>query len=176
MSNATLWSVIDGAIPLRDDPERQIAALTATLSNLGVEQIEDFQAGFDRTMAESYSWDLWGAVYVANGGASDDGFEYFRRWLIAQGEAAFRQVSADPDSLGEIVPEDREEALEFEQIAYVARAVWSKKTGRSEEDMPFVQGSAFPAEPQGEPFDEDVTHLSRRYPKLWARFGGAPLW
>ncbi|MFL6076856.1 MAG: DUF4240 domain-containing protein [Mycobacteriales bacterium] len=35
-------------------------------------------------MAESYQGDLWGAAYLINGGASDDGFDYFRGWLIAR--------------------------------------------------------------------------------------------
>jgi len=26
-----------------------------------------------------------GAAYIINGGCSDDGFEYFRRWLVLQG-------------------------------------------------------------------------------------------
>ena len=41
-------------------------------------------------MDDSYRWDLWGAAYLANGGCSDDGFDYFRGWLIGQG----RKVSA----------------------------------------------------------------------------------
>jgi hypothetical protein len=28
--------------------------------------------------AHAYTWDLWGAVFVLNGGDSDDGFEYFQ--------------------------------------------------------------------------------------------------
>jgi hypothetical protein len=40
-------------------------------------------------MAESYTNPLWAAAYVINGGCSDDGFDYFRGWLIAQGREVF---------------------------------------------------------------------------------------
>jgi len=33
------------------------------------------------------------------GGASDDGFEYFRGRLVAQGRAVYDQAVTDPDSL-----------------------------------------------------------------------------
>ncbi|WP_217498085.1 MULTISPECIES: DUF4240 domain-containing protein [Sphingomonas] len=38
-------------------------------------------------MIRSYRWDLWRAAKVAKGGVSDDGFEYFRTWLISRGRA-----------------------------------------------------------------------------------------
>jgi hypothetical protein len=52
-------------------------------------------------MAESYRWDLWGAAYLINGGCSDDGFDYFRGWLLSQGRAIWQATLADPDSLAD---------------------------------------------------------------------------
>lgn len=45
-------------------------------------------------MADSYRGDLWAAAYLINGGASDDGFEYFRGWLITQGREVFERAVA----------------------------------------------------------------------------------
>lgn len=53
-------------------------------------------------MVDSYTNPLWVAAYIANGGCSDDGFDYFRGWLIAQGREAFERVVADPDALAEL--------------------------------------------------------------------------
>ncbi|MBB6566504.1 hypothetical protein HNR71_002141 [Kribbella sandramycini] len=56
--------------------------------------------------ATSYNWRLWHAAYLINGGCSDDGFEYFRGWLIAQG--AYQQVTGDstlPDPVSGQYPE-----------------------------------------------------------------------
>lgn len=50
-------------------------------------------------MAISHRNQLWAAGYLINDGCSDDGFEYFRAWLIAQGREVFERVVADPDAL-----------------------------------------------------------------------------
>lgn len=44
-------------------------------------------------MADSYRNPLWAAAYVINGGCSDDGFDYFRGWLIVQGHEVYERVS-----------------------------------------------------------------------------------
>jgi hypothetical protein len=51
---------------------------------------------------------LWGAAYLINGGCSDDGFDYFRRWLILQGHKVFQAAIANPDSLADVVDPDEE--------------------------------------------------------------------
>ena len=33
-------------------------------------------------LAEAYRWDIWAIAFIINGGCSDDGFEYFRGWLV----------------------------------------------------------------------------------------------
>jgi hypothetical protein len=43
-------------------------------------------------MADSYQGDLRAAAYLINGGASDDGFEYFRGRLITQGREVYAGV------------------------------------------------------------------------------------
>jgi hypothetical protein len=53
-------------------------------------------------MADSYHVDLSGAAYLINGRCSDDGVEYFRGWLIAQGRATYERVVADPDALADL--------------------------------------------------------------------------
>src|SRR6266567_9523959 len=85
MSDERFWGLIGRTTVLESDPESQIEALRSGLRRLSVEDIEAFEAAFDRHMKRSYSWDLWGATYVVHGGASDDAFEYFRCWLISKG-------------------------------------------------------------------------------------------
>ncbi|WP_342210876.1 LysR family transcriptional regulator [Streptomyces sp. DH-12] len=45
---------------------------------------------------------LWAAAYVINGGCSDDGFDYFRGWLIAQGREVFERAVARPGALADL--------------------------------------------------------------------------
>jgi hypothetical protein len=116
---------------------------------------------------------------VLNGGASDDGFEYFQRWLISKGREVFEAAVADPDSLADLLAPDTEGPCEFEEFAYVASEVWAEKTGIDPWNDPkgsFPYTGAPPAtQPSGTPFPEDERYFARRYPKLWARFGTSPL-
>lgn len=173
MSDDTFWALIDQSAKHESDPEQQLAVLKAGLSRLSPEEIEAFDAAFWRQMSRSYTWDLWGAAYIVHGGASDDGFEYFRRWLISKGRAVFEAALADPDSLADMLVADIDGVLEFEEFGYVASEAWAKRTGKSEDE--FRSSIAYASEPSGVPFEEDDDHLAARFPKLWRRFGDSPL-
>jgi hypothetical protein len=176
MSNSRFWALIDTTTVFESNPERQLIALRAALEKLSIEEIEAYEAAFDDEMKRSYSWDLWGAAYVVHGGASDDGFEYFRCWLISKGQALFEKVKADPDSLADLLPPAVDGVLEFEMFCYVARDVWAAKARRPGGEMPNAANMIYPGlQPAGTRFDEDGDHLATRYPKLWRRFGADPL-
>jgi hypothetical protein len=178
MPEAAFWTIIDASVEYAADAERQEDALRAELRKLSPEELGAFELAFQRELNRSYSWDLWGADYVVHGGASDDGFEYFQRWLISKGRKVFSAVLADPDCLADILAEEPGGPLEFEEFAYVAGDVWSEKTGMAIDDPASsypIGAASFPAQPSGVEFDETEAHLAARYPKLWARFGASPL-
>jgi len=100
--------------------------------------------------------------FVISGGCSDDGFEYFRCWLIAQGKAVFEAALKDPDSLSEL---DIEDDPEEEELLYLAPEIYEEKTG---EEMPST-GSPDPSEPTGDAWDEDS--VEELFPKLAAKYG-----
>ncbi|WP_239019841.1 DUF4240 domain-containing protein [Sphingomonas suaedae] len=172
LTQESFWALVDHSAALEADPDAQLADLRASLSRLSASQIADFERIFDETMRRSYSWDLWGAAYLANGGASDDGFEYFRCWLISKGRSVFDKVVASPDSLADLLAPGGGGDYEFEEFAYVAREAWQEKTGRDWNDMPVIADMAYDNEPSGAAFSEDPADLAKRYPKLWERFGG----
>jgi hypothetical protein len=176
MSEQAFWLIVKTTIAFESNPDQQLVALQGALRRLTTDEIEAFEATFDALMKRSYSWDLWGATYVVHGGASDDAFEYFRCWLISKGQAVFEKVLADPDSLADLLVPDVQGVLEFEMFAYVARNVWGEKTGRKGTEIPTAAPMMYPGiNPAGTPFKEDPEHLAKRYPKLWKRFGHAPL-
>ena len=174
MAEDRFWALIGRTTDYEADPERQLEALRQALRNLTPSEIEAFERAFQREQRKAYTWDLWGAAYVLNGGASDDGFEYFQRWLISKGRRVFESAVADPDSLADIAAPDAQGASEFEEFAYVAGHVWGEKTGMDPFRDPkalFPYTGAPPAsQPSGVPFEEDPEYLAKRYPKLWARF------
>jgi hypothetical protein len=91
MDETRFWVIIEaGGRKALTDPERQLAAVHKQLLKLSPEEIRAFHRLFDQKLAEAYTWDLWGAAYLINGGCSDDGFYYFRAWLISRGERCMR--------------------------------------------------------------------------------------
>lgn len=171
LTDKNFWDLIDHSAALEAKPDAQLADLRASLSRLSASQIADFEHIFDETMRQSYSWDLWGAAYIANGGSSDDGFEYFRCWLISKGPNVFHKVAANPDILADILAPGSGGDFEFEEFAYVAREAWQAKTGRDWNDMPVIANMAYDNKPSGVAFSENPAELAKRYPKLWKRFG-----
>jgi hypothetical protein len=68
------------------------------LEPLSVEEIESFDKHFVQFSRQAYTWDLWGAAFIINGGCSDDGFQYFRWWLISRGRDWFYRALREPNT------------------------------------------------------------------------------
>jgi hypothetical protein len=171
------WQIIERAAKFDHDPDAHMEALRRELHKLPLDEIISFQVTFRRYLNQAYTWDLWGAAYVIHGGCSDDGFEYFRRWLVSRGLHVYERALADPDSLAELdAPRGDWGVWEFEQIYYVAPEVYQEKGGEGDVyDHSELEGGMDRSGPTGERFTEDKGHLAPRYPKLWRRFGTSPL-
>ncbi|MFG1807881.1 DUF4240 domain-containing protein [Streptomyces sp. NPDC049040] len=85
-------------------------------------------------MAASDRLPLRAAARVISGGpCSDEGFDYFRGWLIAEGRGVFEGVVADADRLAEL-PEIQMAAPEGiepdgEEILGIAQDAYERATG-----------------------------------------------
>jgi len=148
--------------------ERQVDALYEILSRLKPREITGFNTVFHQFMLESYTWDLWGVVYILSEGmCSDDSFDFFRTWLISMGQEVYERALRDPDSLEGIVHRPGIEDIFFEEFSYVASEVYLDVTGK---DLPEVD-IALPPVPAGEERIESPEELNRYYPRLWSEFG-----
>jgi len=78
MDQDQFWRIIDEACG-RDQTrsEEWDRRLQDVLIRHTPDEILDWDRIFDRLAIRAYTVDLWGAAYVINGGASDDGFYYF---------------------------------------------------------------------------------------------------
>ena len=168
MDKARFWQLIEEAkAKSGGDCEAQAAALKSLLSPLQAEELIAFERIFSECRNAAYRWDLWGAAVMINGGSSDDGFEYFRWWLIGQGQAIFEGALADPDSLADLLANsiDWGDAwLECESIAYVAMEVYEEKVGH---EMPTENVHVFADKPVGERWEDD--NLDALFPKIAAK-------
>lgn len=162
MNRDDIWKLIENAGSGRE-PYEQTESIQADLAERSPEDIVDFERHMAALQASSYTWELWGAAYLINGGCSDDGFDYFRGWLIAQGQSVFEKALADPDSLADLP--DLDEDVECEEILYVARSAYEAVT---QNEIPSVPIN-LPDLGEGWDFDDDA-EMKSRYPKLFAKF------
>jgi len=133
----------------------KVEMLETELGYLPLDEVLAFEDHFGHCMIQSYTWPLWGAAYVINGGCSDDSFMDFRAELISLGRERFEGVLADPETLI---------AMPWfngcEGYQYVPRQVWE---GRSGKDFPKTTRE-YPSGPSGEEWGEE--NLAKLFPKL----------
>lgn len=176
MKREEFWRHIDECIGSRNDPEDFEDCLGERLDALEDDELVAFDREFRAVRNEAYDWGLWGAAYVIGGGCSDDSFEYFRTWLVCQGQETYDGAMADPDALAEIFAELEEPEdvwFGYETIAYLAAELWEQRHPGDEFPRAPVP---MPDEPSGEAWDEDEPgQLRNLYPRLWDHFGGDEL-
>lgn len=159
--------------------------LTEELAQKGLEEVLDFEFIFQELMNASYQSRLWGAAFVLMGGCSDDAFDYFRGWLIGQGEEIYSKVMNDPEFLAEYINEDNldEEGYpQNEEILSVGLDAYTLiKTGDVEWDDDIHNELLEALEKKGLQavtdieFDWEEDDLENLFPVLWERFGEEPL-
>jgi hypothetical protein len=162
MDRAHFWSLIHAAIrQYRDDVWQRAAAIEDALADLDAPEIESFHQHFWELMDESYGADLWSVISFIDGGCGNDGFDYFRGWLIAQGEEVFRMVMARPGWLGPYV-QWQDCAACCEAMLNVSYNAYQRRTGSRDfrEDRAAVHRDL-----KGALLCED--ELRRRFPEVW---------
>ncbi|MBZ0135874.1 MAG: DUF4240 domain-containing protein [Planctomycetes bacterium] len=169
MTEQEFWKLIDGSRKKGNgDLDEQSEQLRQALSKLTSAELVAFDHALTRLQFQAYTWELWGAAYLINGGCSDDGFDYFTNWLIAQGEQVYREALKSPDSLVTVAQPDDEH--EFEELSYLAHELYEEQ---NDDDIP-ESGLRRPGSPAGDDWDfDDDNEMSQRYPKLWAKFSDA---
>ncbi|GAA1027551.1 DUF4240 domain-containing protein [Virgisporangium ochraceum] len=169
MNRDQFWEVVESARARAQDVDGMAAALVETLRGWPLAELVAFHEVQEELLQrDAYRWDLWAAAYVVNGGASEDGFDYFLGWLMAQGRARWEATLADPDSLADVVDVDGGD-LDGEEMLCVAQAA-------AEDEEAFWaalpdKGEHLPAGPAGEHFDfQDQERMRRLLPRLTAAF------
>ena len=162
MNEKDFWQLIE-VVKLKAgrDLQSRPAVLQRHLSSLEPKQIQSFQQRYESLLLEANSWSLWGAASLMNGGCSDDGFKYFRDWLISEGEKTFKSAVKNPDSLASVA---RIEYFELELFGYAALKAYAAK-GAGELERDFKVEYAVTA---GEEWDE--SDLPRLLPALAAKY------
>jgi uncharacterized protein DUF4240 len=155
------WELIDQARAAGKSCAEGARALERILGELSLTEIEAFAREQEDLMRTSYRWDLWGAAFVINGGCSDDGFDYFRGWLMLQGRDVWEAALREPESLAGVSFEGN---AACEDALYSAGKAYESVAGRG---LPPPRDRR-PDAPSGTAWQE--TDLAALYPRLWERF------
>ncbi|MET9736299.1 DUF4240 domain-containing protein [Streptomyces sp. NPDC006458] len=174
MNKQEFWQLIATARDQARDPRESEAVAREAASLLAdrpAEAIRAAQRVLRELLADSYTNPLWAAAYIINGGCSDDGFDYFRGWLIAQGREVFERAVTDPDSLAELAVVQAAAAdgidLEDEGVLGIAWDAHIMATG--DQLPPGTFTIRYPPLDPAWAFDfDDSVETARRLPRLSA--------
>lgn len=166
MDENQFWSLVEQAKAQAGvDLDQRPQALEKRLVALPLESIQAFQRRYEQLLLKANTWTLWAAAYVMNGGCSDDGFRYFRDWLISEGRALFERAVKDPDGLSAV---PRREYFDLESFGYAALYAHEQKGGGELERDFNVEL----APPTGDAWQE--ADLPALLPKLSAKYQQPP--
>lgn len=125
MTEEKFWTIIENSNCGRN--------LKACLTPLSEEELFGFRYWWEYFCNLSYKQDLWAVAYVVLGGCSDDGFDYFRFWLIAQGRKVFYNALENADTMCDVFskledPEGDDYPAQ-EELDYAVQRVLGERTG-----------------------------------------------
>ncbi len=163
MTKDAFWKLIAKSRRGAEDIDEQMDKLSGLLRELEPKEIVSFDRRFLECARAAFRNDLWAAAYIINGGCSDDGFDYFVGWLVAQGRAYFEAALADPEKAGRRVEPGEE--VECCDIWAMAARAYEEKTGAD-------YGAVAPnvvRRLKGKGWDED--EVDQLFPKLAKKFG-----
>jgi len=165
MDRATFWELVERSQP-GGDARQQVARLKNLLRPLDVRALSSFKRHLYELMAESYRGDVISVFSIIEPGCSTDSLHAFRLWLILQGHAAYSEILAHPEHLGNFDP--RTSDFFNEELGSVTDQVYQEVTGQ---DVLPYDGPTSPPTLAGSMLSEE--ELKARYPDVWRRFRGS---
>jgi hypothetical protein len=164
MDIAGFWRLIDAArVTAGGDMHARPGALSEQLRDLSAAELQQFQNHYDEQIRRSFTWELCAAACIINRDVTDDGFRYFRDWLISAGQGTFERALAAPDSLADL---PKLEYAGLETFGYVALELYDAlEAGELGRDF----ATDF-AEPRGAEWERE--ELPAMLPRLHAKYPG----
>ncbi len=159
MDEAAFWKLIHSTKGSAEKISKALKLLTP-------DEIKTFSNIYWEKHRSLHHWDLWAALYIMNGGCSDDSFHYGKAWVIGKGEEVYKTALTAPDDLGPFATEDAiEEGFDNEMLNYAADEAFEALTGKN---LDYETGED--EDPAGTPFEEEGDDLATRFPKLAKQF------
>lgn len=160
MTESVFWELIESVGKSKKATDDRVEALGERLKAFRPKEIRQFGKLVRGRLKDANTWPLWGAAYLLNGGSSDDGFLYFRGWLILQGRTRFTDAVRDADSIAGWARPNADDPAECEVLIYLADEVYEKVTGDES-----IGADGSDGNPKGKRWKEK--DLPTLLPKLW---------
>ncbi|MCH8622819.1 DUF4240 domain-containing protein [Undibacterium sp. TS12] len=176
MNEQEFWRIVAEVNRLARYQRYRAEELTNHLGNLSREHIVDFYIHFNRFINQAHIGDVYGAgSLLGQHYMSDDGFEYFRYWLISMGQNAYQQALINPDSMAQLeLTHDREgyPRVYDESYCYAIYDAYEKVTGEKIHKEAKVQESwlHLPERADFNWMDYNHVTLAEKFPLLWATY------
>lgn len=176
MNEEQFWAIVQKAVDeAGDDEDEYLEVVMHELSKLSLKEMVGFRLLTDKLLYDSYTSEMWCAGYLMNGGCSDDGFEYFRLWVISRGRKVYEAALANPDNLIDYIAEDAEvDFFEFELFWYAAIDAFEEATEADLYD--YIDDDNFTTREGNYPNfefnwdEEDPESMKKLCPRLFERF------
>jgi hypothetical protein len=159
IDESVFWELIETAKRASESEAEQMELLVSALESSKASEIKKFRSILDAQLDALFHWDVWALAFLALGGSSDDGFDYFREWLVLQGKQIVTQAQQDVQQLVDL-PSGR---LQVEGLRAVPEVAYENRSGK-----PLRPAKRKPAQLKGEAWEE--SELQSRYPRLYARY------
>lgn len=127
MNKETFWKIIDevNASVDSNDKEAVLKKTAEKLMEYEPGEINEWENILDFYHDLAKREKLWAACAAIGDHYTDDGFEYFRAWLISKGHDVYMNALQDPDTLAELdIPKN---SAEFESFWYVAEYAYDRR-------------------------------------------------
>ncbi|HEY0699994.1 MAG TPA: DUF4240 domain-containing protein [Micromonospora sp.] len=183
------WDLIEASGRAGSKRGERETFLHESLSRASRSELLDFVQHLSATREPANTYRLWRAADIMmRGRCSTDSFHYFQMWLVGLGRDVYAAAIADPDDLA-TVPEVRRLASlptpwqdddypDWESLEYVACEIGEQRVdldGDVRDVLAEERGVRVRMDPNPDDIEWrllDAGALSRRYPRLWALFGG----
>ena len=168
LTEAGFWEMIRAARAGETTVKGTARALEAALGQRSPEDLIVFDGFVWAYYMRLDRKELWAAASVIGGGCSDDGFDYFREWLILQGKDVVMGAGMNPDSLADLPLTER---ARNEGLLFMARRRYEARLRR-----PFPEDAVRPSiDVRGWPEDRVKDYAwtkattARLFPRLTAK-------
>ena len=176
MDEDEFWKIIDYSNDAAaGEMEKQVSIIVEKLSKYDTTKIVGFETILSKKIIEANNYKILAANKIIDGSVTDDGFLYFRFWLISLGKKAFEQTLKNPDSLAKFT--DKEVVPDDEILMNASTKAYQIRTGKTKEDDNFPRDVVYN---KGINYESDgpkltgknwtENELPKLYPILWNKF------